>query len=129
MEMARLNHPQSNERILMRRAGRGRRSRWLASVLFWLFGLGLVLLLRMNPAIVADAASYASAQDHPRHGIITKPSDVRVRIMPANAVPIRRGGTLQTTAAQGPGPDTQTPDTQSQADALGAQLASMRSGG
>lgn len=93
MEMAQLDYARRNERKLQRRTGRARRSKWLGRLLFSLTGMGLVILLRMNPAIVADVVAYAHQADQSRPPIIGKPSDVRVRVMPADAVPVRRGNT------------------------------------
>lgn len=128
MKMDRPTPADRHERTLRRRSGRARRSRWLGRLVFSLTGMGLVLLLRVNPEIVADTVSYVSAADQNQRGVITRPSDVQVRTMPASAVPIRRGGSLQAQAPQGTGPDMQNPDLQNQADALSVQLANMRPG-
>lgn len=124
MEMAQLDCARRNERKLQRRAGRARRSKWLGRLLFSLTGMGLMILLRMNPAIVADVVAYAHRADQSRPPIIGKPSDVRVRVMPADAVPVRRGNTppVKITAPS-------EPDAQAQAEAVGARLKNMNPGG
>ncbi|WP_299045902.1 hypothetical protein [uncultured Tateyamaria sp.] len=115
--------PERHARILNRRAARARRSKWLGRLLFSMSGMGLLLLLRMNPGIVEDVV--ALAHDVPprtQTASFDAPQSVNVRQMPGDAVPVRRGGTLpQATRA----PD----DTQAQADAVARTLRALNPGG
>lgn len=114
---------QRHARILERRAARARRSKWLGRMLFSLTGMGLLLVLRMNPGIVEDVV--ALAHDVPARtqtASFDAPQDVFVRHMPGDAVPVRRGGALPqgTSAAD---------DTQAQADAVARTLGALKPGG
>lgn len=124
MKQAKIDPTHQHERILNRRAGRARRSRWLGRLVFSLTGMGLLLMLRMNPTIVADVVGYVYAADHATPSMVAKPSDIRVRVMPGNTVPVRRAGTLQEKTSQ-----SAQPDTQAQANAVGTQLKDMDLGG
>ncbi|MEO0400877.1 MAG: hypothetical protein AAF214_00720 [Pseudomonadota bacterium] len=126
MDTAQLDRAHKLERTYQRRASRTRRSKWLGRVLFSLTGVALMLGLRSNPEVVADVVHWAHA---PQNGpvaprTIAKPSDIHVRIMPSDKVPVRRGGTL-------PGNGTSAPqqDTQTQADAVGNTLRGLSPGG
>ena len=126
MDMGQLKRAQRTERILNRRAARATRSKWLGRLLFSLTGMGLLMLLRMYPDSVADVVAFAQMPKSEQHAqpFIQRPSDVLVRRMPNDAVPVRRGGTL-------PGTGTGTPegDTRAQADALGQHLRGLTPGG
>ena len=114
---------QRHARILERRAARARRSKWLGRVLFSLTGMGLLLVLRLNPGIVEDVV--ALAHDVPprtQTASFDAPQDVSVRHMPGDAVPVRRGGTLPQTVSA-------TDDTQAQADAVARTLRALNPGG
>ncbi len=125
MDMAQLDRARALERTHDRRAARARRSKWLGRMLFSLIGMGLLLLVRLNPGLAADVVAWS-------HGVngngaaptLSKPTDIHVRKMPSNVVPVRRGGDL-------PGGDTRAPqpDAQAQADAVGNALRSLSPGG
>lgn len=125
MDMAQLDRARALERRFERRAARTRRSKWLGRLLFSLTGMGLLLLLRLNPEMIANAVAWSQAgagQSDPR--VLSKPADVHVRVMPSDSVPVRRGGSL-------PGNGTHAPqgDTAAQADALGQTLRGLSPGG
>lgn len=126
MDMAQLDRARRLERTFERRAARAKRSKWLGRLLFSLTGVGLLLLLRMNPTMVADTVSYLHGSGTERAGpsVIAKPSDVHVRTMPSSAVPVRRGGTL-------PGNGTRAPqhDTHAQAEGVANTLRGLSPGG
>jgi hypothetical protein len=130
MDMARPDLAQTKERILKRRAARARRSKWLSRLLFSLTGVGLLLLLRTYPGVVADAVSYmhGPGADRSGPGVIAKPSDIRVRTMPGDAVPVRRGGTLPGNGGSG-APENPANQTTAQADRVADQLRSLSPGG
>ena len=122
--MAKLSRAHRNERKLQRRAARARRSQWLGRLVFSLAGMGLFLVVRMNPEMLNDTVAYVQNHKNTAPQMITKPADIRVRTMPASAVPVRRGGNL-------PGHTRQIPrdSTQSQAETISAQLTNMAPGG
>lgn len=126
MDMGQPDRAQRTERILHRRAARAKRSKWLGRLLFSLTGMGLLLLLRMHPEAVADVVAFAQSarSEQSAQPLIQKPSDIHVRRMPNDVVPVRRGGSL-------PGNGSSAPQqhTQAQADALGQQLSGIRPGG
>jgi hypothetical protein len=126
MDMGQLEPARRNARILGRRATRAKRSKWLGRLLFSLTGMGLLLVLRLNPEMVADAVSYAQStrSEAAARPMIGTPSDVLVQRMPGNAVPVRKGGTLP-----GNGTHPAQNNTQAQAETLGQQLGNMRPGG
>lgn len=121
--MGQLDRARRHERKLNRRAARARRSKWLGRLLFSMTGMGLLLLLRMNPEMVADAVSYAQSTraEAAARPVIAKPGDITVQRMPSNAVPVRKGGTLPGNRAQAP-----RHDTQARAESLGRELGNMR---
>lgn len=124
MDMAQLDRARAQERKYDRRAARTRRSKWLGRLLFSLTGMGLLLLLRMNPAVVSDVIAWSQDTQRPQDPrVIAKPDDIHVRAMPSNSVPVRHGGTL-------PGHGTGAPrtDKQAQAETLGAMLRSLDPG-
>lgn len=92
--------------------------------MFSLTGMGLLLVLRMNPTIVADVVTYVHAGDHAGPSMSAKPSDIRVRTMPGNTVTVRRAGSLQKDTRH-----SAQPDPQAQANAVGTQLKDMDLGG
>ncbi|MEL7132436.1 MAG: hypothetical protein AAGK77_08490 [Pseudomonadota bacterium] len=106
-------------RILERRAARARRSKWLGRLLFSLTGMGLVVLLRMNPGIVEDAVVLAYGQTSSEQSAT---SAVAERHMPKDAVPVRRGGALSQTAQT-------TTNAQDQADDVANRLRHLTPGG
>ncbi|MEX0371687.1 MAG: hypothetical protein AB3N09_13730 [Tateyamaria sp.] len=115
--------PARHARILERRAARARRSKWLGRCLFSLSGFGLLLLLRLNPALVEDVV--AVAHDVPRRTTTAEfeaPSTVQVRQMPRDVVPVRRAGVQ-------PQPVSQSDQTQAQADAVARTLRGLSPGG
>ena len=125
MDMAQLDRARAMERKFERRAARTRRSKWLGRLLFSLTGMGLLLLVRMNPGVVADVIVWS--QGNPEAGqsrTIAKPTDIHVRGMPSNQMPVRRGGSL-------PGNGTRAPqgDTQSDADVVADALRGFNPGG
>ena len=115
--------PAQHARILDRRAARARRSRWLGRVVFSLTGMGLLLMLRMNPGIVEDVV--AMAHDVPprvQAGSFEAPSDIYVRQMPSDTVPVRRLGTVSPT-------QTGQVDVQVQANDMAKTLRTLTPGG
>jgi len=112
-------------RTLERRAARARRSKWLGRLLFSLTGMALLLVVRMNPGIVEEVI--AAAHDVPRQNTAAAfdaPDQVMVRRMPADVVPVRRGGALP-----GSGTHASPEHTQAQADAVGQTLRGLAPGG
>ncbi len=91
MKTAHFEHMHTKERILERRAKRARRPKWLGRLLFSLIGVGIFLVLRMHPTLVTDVVAYAHQPDSSSPPVIGRPSDIQVRIMPTDAVPVRRG--------------------------------------
>ncbi|MBY5934234.1 hypothetical protein KUV51_14590 [Tateyamaria omphalii] len=115
--------PARHARILERRAARARRSKWLGRVIFSMTGFGLLMILRMNPGIVEDVV--ALAHDVPprtQDSSFEAPSDVHVRRMPTDAVPVRRLG------SSAPG-QTEQVDIQAQADDVANTLRALTPGG
>ncbi len=126
MDMGQLDRAQHTERILNRRAARAKRSKWLGRLLFSLIGMGLLMLLRLYPETVADVVALAQmpkSEQHPQP-MIQRPSDVLVRRMPNDAVPVRRGGALP-----GNGSSVPQTDTRAQADSIAQQLRDFAPGG
>ncbi|MEL6450191.1 MAG: hypothetical protein AAFQ19_02945 [Pseudomonadota bacterium] len=125
--MAELDRARANERLYERRAARARRSKWLGRLLFSLMGMGLLLGLRTHPEIVSDVIVWAHGTKPPasaQQRTIAPPSDIHVRVMPSDAVPVRRANTLP-----GTGTRPATTDAQGQADALGQALRGFTPGG
>ena len=125
MDMAQLDRARRHERKLERRAARTRRSKWLGRLLFSLTGMGLLLLLRLNPGAIEAVVAYL--HDVPARSQIAtlqSPETVQLRSMPADVVPVRRGGAL-------PGTGTRAPqrDTQAQAEDVGQTLRALSPGG
>ncbi|APX10843.1 hypothetical protein [Tateyamaria omphalii] len=116
--------PAQHARILERRAARTRRSNWLRRLVFSLTGVGLMLLLRMNPGLVEDVI--AMAHDVPpraqQDSSFDAPRDVHVRRMPTDAVPVHRLG------ATSPA-DPQQIDAQAQANDVASTLRTLVPGG
>lgn len=125
MDMAQLDRARRHERKLERRAARTRRSKWLGRLLFSLTGMGLLLLLRLNPdAIEAAVAHLHDVPSRSQIATLQTPEAVHVRTMPTDVIPVRRGGAL-------PGNGTRAPqgDTQAQADDVAHKLRSLSPGG
>ncbi|WP_415402102.1 hypothetical protein [Tateyamaria sp. SN3-11] len=123
--MAQLDRARRHERKLERRAARTRRSKWLGRLLFSLTGMGLLLLLRLNPdAIEAAVAHLHDVPSRSQIATLQTPEAVQVRTMPTDVTPVRRGGAL-------PGNGTRAPqaDTQAQADNVAHKLRSLSPGG
>lgn len=114
--------PARHARILERRAARAQRSKWLGRLLFSLTGMGLLLALRMNPGIVEEAVAMAYGVPQAQSPAAEVPEDARVRQMPRDVVPVRRGGTLPQTTPSGD-------STKHQADAVASTLRGLASGG
>ncbi|KIC50910.1 hypothetical protein [Tateyamaria sp. ANG-S1] len=121
---AKAKDPAHHARILERRAARLRRSNWLRRLVFSLTGMGLLLLLRMNPSVVEDVV--AMAHDVPprtqQQSGFEAPQDVHVRRMPTDAVPVRRLGATYPT-------NTQQIDVQAQANDVAQTLRTLPPGG
>lgn len=123
MDMAQLDRAQSMERTFARRAARTQRSKWLTRFLLSMTGMGLMLFVRLNPSVVEDVMAWSQGTSHTTaQPAFTKPADARatdkrVRVMPSNFVPVRRGGDL-------PGNGNHAPqgDAQAQADAVSKTL-------
>lgn len=124
MDTAETDRAQRHTRTLERRAARARRSRWLGRVLFSLTGMGLLLLIRMNPDMVGTIVAWSHNASAPApERVLTPPSDIRISAMPGNSVPVRRGATP-------PGHGTRAPqqDANAQADAVADTLRSLSPG-
>lgn len=94
MDTTQTHRAQKHERTLKRRAARARRSRWLGKLLFSLTGMGLLLVFRLNPELpekvaifIHDMQTWESAPAAP-----PDQTQAQVRFMPADKVPVRRGG-------------------------------------
>lgn len=110
---------QTHVRTLKRRDARARRSAWLGRVLFSLTGMGLLLILRQSPGTVEDVVLWfhdVPVRDTAQH--LNAPTDINVRRMPADVVPVRRGGALTANA----GHSAQNADLQDQAQAVQSRL-------
>ena len=125
MEQGDQDRARRHARKLERRAARARRSKWLGRVLFSMTGMGLLLLLRLNPGAIETIIAHLHDVP-PRSQIATlqTPETVHVRSMPADVVPVRRGGTLP-----GNGPRAPERQVHSQADDVGQTLRSLSPGG
>ena len=96
MDMARPPRNRASERILDRRAARARRSRWLGRLLFSLTGMALLVVLRMNPEVVGEVIAWSQGATAGKTApVLSRPTDIRVRAMPGDTVPVRRGGSRQ----------------------------------
>ncbi len=95
MDMAELDRARSLERTYARRAARTRRAKWLGGALFSLTGMGLMLVLRLNPDLVEGIAALTPGTHVPEDlRVIEEPEEIQVRTMPRDVVPVRRGSAL-----------------------------------
>ncbi|MEL6620688.1 MAG: hypothetical protein AAFY39_10440 [Pseudomonadota bacterium] len=84
-------------RVLERRAARARRSKWLGRMIFSLLGMGMLIGLRMHPDIVEDIVRLAhDVPPRTQHATLSAPTEVEVRHMPGDRVPVRRAGSVAT---------------------------------
>ena len=58
--------------------------------------MALLVLLRMNPEVVGEVIAWSqNANAGKLPPVLSKPADIRVRVMPSNTLPVRRGGSRQ----------------------------------
>ena len=58
--------------------------------------MALLVVLRMNPEVVGEVIAWSqNANAGKPPPVLSKPADIRVRVMPGNSVPVRRGASAQ----------------------------------
>ncbi|MEM6372022.1 MAG: hypothetical protein AAF727_04495 [Pseudomonadota bacterium] len=91
--MTQHDRAQAQERVYARRARRTRLSKWLGGVVLSVVGMGLMLVMRLNPELTEDLIAMSNGTHVPEEvRVAERPEDLRVRAMPSDAVPVRRGG-------------------------------------
>ncbi|MFL4468374.1 hypothetical protein ACERZ8_00265 [Tateyamaria armeniaca] len=90
--MAELDRARLLERTYERRAARTRRAKWLGGVLFSLSGMALTLTLMLNPDLASRVVEWSHGTHVPSELLaVDEPTDIHVRSMPRDVVPVRRG--------------------------------------
>jgi len=94
MAVAQPDRAQKHQRTLKRRAARTRRSKWLGKLLFSLTGMGILLVFRLTPELPEKVAIFIHDMQKGKSAPAAPPdqTQAQVRFMPADKVPVRRGG-------------------------------------
>lgn len=92
MDMSEVYRARANERAFERRNDRARRSKRFGAVLVGLTGIGLTTSLLMFPGMASHVVEWSVGTDVPYALRSSETAqDIRVRTMPGDAVPVRRG--------------------------------------